>query len=156
MTRLKQTNAPKDGVITVTERSIYSNRYIFGPLQNKLGFMSLTEFKINCEWIEYLIETFPIAKVDAFLYLKVSYDRKCYYYHTHSYFNLFISRLLLTSALAGWLKERGKVKAVSILTIFTNYTNITKNGSIKLLALNQFLSWIRMTIKLMLRKLSIL
>ena len=76
LTRLKQTNEPKDGVITITERSIYSNRYIFGPLQNKLGFMSSTEFKINCEWIDYLIETFPIAKVDAFLYLKVSSDRR--------------------------------------------------------------------------------
>ena len=85
LTRLKQTNEPKDGVITITERSIYSNRYIFGPLQNKLGFMSSTEFKINCEWIDYLIETFPIAKVDAFLYLKVSCDRKsCYYYETYS------------------------------------------------------------------------
>ena len=50
--------------------------------------MSSTEFKINCEWIEYLIETFPVAKVDAFLYLKVSCDRKCYYYHTYSYFQV--------------------------------------------------------------------
>ena len=71
LTRLKQADELKDGVIKVTERSIYSNRYIFGPLQNTLGFMSSTEFQINCEWTEYLIETFPQVKVDAFLYLKV-------------------------------------------------------------------------------------
>ena len=52
--------------------------------------------------------------------------------------NFSNSRLILASVLAGWLKERGKVKVVSIPTIFTNFTNITKSGSIKLHSMNPF------------------
>ena len=146
LTRLKQTDEPQDGMVRITERSIYSNRYIFGPLQNKLGFMSSTEFQINCEWTEYLIETFPQVKVDAFLYLKVRIKNKIQQlsiwniddfslvdlgYHYHTFY-----RLILTSVLVGLPKEPEKVKSPSILTTFTSYTNSTKNGSIKTLSLN--------------------